>query len=81
MRRVLKPGGPLIVVVESSRSTSEALGGPKRRYERLEADWLVHYLMEEAGLTGVHAYPLLADGFLPRRVSIAWVGFKERVGR
>ncbi len=35
--------------------------------------------MEGAGLIGVRAYPLLAGGPLPRRTSVACVGFKEGV--
>jgi hypothetical protein len=52
----------------------------KWRYERIELDRVVHW-MEEAGLTCVRAYPLLADGSLPRWASIACVGFKEGVSR
>jgi hypothetical protein len=33
--------------------------------------------MEEAGLTGVRAYPLLSGGPLPRLTSVAYVGFKR----
>ena len=80
MARVLKPGGPL-VIAGSGRSMREALRCPKRCYERIAPNRLIHHWMGEAGLAGVRAYPLLADGPPPRRVGIAWVGCKEGVGR
>ncbi len=79
MARVLKPGGPLMVVV-TGRSVSDALLRLKWRYARIEPDRLVQW-MEEAGLTGVRAHPLLAGGSLPRRTSFACVGFKEGASR
>jgi SAM-dependent methyltransferase len=80
MARVLKPGGPL-VIAGSGRSMREALRCPKRCYERIGPNRLIHHWMGEAGLAGVRAYPLLADGLQPRRVGMAWVGCKEGVGR
>jgi SAM-dependent methyltransferase len=77
--RVLEPGGPLIIVV-TDRSISDALLRLNWRYERVEPDRLAHW-MEEAGLTGVLTYPLLAGGSLPHWASIACVGFKEGVSR
>jgi len=74
MARVLEPGGPLVIVV------TDAPLRLKRRHERIEPARLVHW-MEEAGLASVRTYPLLAGGSLPRRVSIACVGFKEGVSR
>lgn len=77
MARVLEPGGPLVIVV-TGRSISDALLRLKWRYERIEPHELVRW-MEEAGLTSVRTYPLLAGGSLPRWASIACVGFKEGV--
>ncbi len=79
MARVLKPGGPLVIVV-TSRSISDVLLRLKWRYERIEPDRLVHR-MEEAGLISVRTYPLLAGGSLPHWANIACVGFKEGVSR
>src|SRR5919112_447471 len=44
--------------------------------EHLARDRLM-FGMEGAGLIGVRVYPLLAGGPLPRRTSVAFVGFKE----
>ncbi len=75
MARVLKPGGPLVIVV-ISRSMPDTLLRVKWCHERIELERLV-IGMEEAGLTGVRAYPLLVGGPLPRRTSVAYVGFKR----
>ena len=75
MARVLKPGGPLVIVVVS-RSLPDTLLSVKWCHERIELERLV-IAMDEAGLTGVRAYPLLAGGPLPPRTSVAYVGFKR----
>jgi SAM-dependent methyltransferase len=79
MMRVLKPGGPLVIVV-TRVSVPDALLRLRWRYEPIDRELLVRG-MEEAGLTGVRAYPLLAGGPLPRRTSVACVGSKEGVSR
>jgi SAM-dependent methyltransferase len=73
--RVLKPGAPLVIVVVS-RSMADTLLSVKWCHERIEPERLV-IAMDEAGLTGVRAYPLLAGGPLPPRTSVAYVGFKR----
>jgi SAM-dependent methyltransferase len=77
MVRVLKPGGPLVVVA-TRRVVPDALLHPKWRHEHIAQDRLT-FGMEGAGLIGVRVYPLLAGGPLPRRTSVACVGFKEGV--
>jgi SAM-dependent methyltransferase len=77
MVRVLKPGGPLVVVA-TRRGVPDALSRPKWRHEHI-AQVRLMFGMEGAGLIGVRAYPLLAGGPLPRRTSVACVGFKEGV--
>jgi SAM-dependent methyltransferase len=77
MVRVLKPGDPLVIVA-TRRGVSDALLRPKWRHEHIAQDELM-LGMEEKGLIGVRAYPLLAGGSLPRRTSVACVGFKEGV--
>jgi ubiquinone/menaquinone biosynthesis C-methylase UbiE len=77
MVRVLKPGGLLVVVV-TRRGVQDALWPPKWRHEHIaQARLMVG--MEGVGLYGVRAYSLLAGGSLPRRMSVACVGFKEGV--
>ena len=75
MARVLTPGGPLIIVL-ISRSMPDTLSRVKWCHGRIELERLVSG-MEEVGLIGVRAYPLLAGGPLPRRTSVAYVGFKR----
>ncbi len=75
MVRVLKPGGPLVVVA-TRRGVPEALLRPKRCQEHIARDRLM-FGIKGAGLIGVRIYPLLAGGPLPRRTSVACVGFKE----
>jgi ubiquinone/menaquinone biosynthesis C-methylase UbiE len=75
MARVLKPGGPLVIVV-ISRSMPDTLLHVKWCHGRIELERLV-IAMEEAGLTRVRDYPLLAGGSRPRRTSVAYVGFKR----
>ncbi len=75
MARVLKPGGPLVIVV-ISQSMPDRLLRLKWCHERIEPQRLV-FGMEEAGLTGVRAHPLLTGGPLSRRMSVAYVGFKR----
>lgn len=75
MTRVLKPGGPLVIVV-TSRNVPETLSRVKWCSERSELEELV-FGMEEVSLTGVRAYPLLVGGLLPRWTSVAYVGFKR----
>jgi ubiquinone/menaquinone biosynthesis C-methylase UbiE len=77
MVRVLKPGGPL-VVVPTCRGVSDALLHPTCRYEHIAQDQLM-VGMEGAGVIGVRAYPLLAGDSLPPWTSVACVGFKEGV--
>jgi ubiquinone/menaquinone biosynthesis C-methylase UbiE len=77
MVRVLKPGGPLVVVA-TRRVVSDALLPPKWRHEHIIQDRLM-VGMERAGLIGVRAYPLLVGGPLPRQTSVACVGFKKGV--
>ena len=77
MVRVLKPGDPLVIVA-TRRGVPDALLRPKWRHEHIAQDELM-VEMEEKGLIGVRAYPLLAGGSLPRRMSVACVGFKEGV--
>ncbi len=77
MVRVLKAGGPLVVVA-TRRGVPDALLRPKWRPEHIAQDRLM-VKMEEAGVTGVRAYPLLTGGPLARRTSVACVGFKEGV--
>jgi ubiquinone/menaquinone biosynthesis C-methylase UbiE len=75
MARVLKPGGPLVIVVISC-SRPDTLLRVKWCHERIELERLV-IGMEEAGLTSARAYPLLAGGPLHRRTSVAYLGFKR----
>ena len=63
MVRLLKPGGPL-VVVPTCRDASDALLRPTCRHEHTLRDQLM-VGMEGAGLIGVRAYPLLAGDSLP----------------
>jgi ubiquinone/menaquinone biosynthesis C-methylase UbiE len=75
MARVLKPGGSLVIVV-ISRSMPDRLLRVNGCHQRIELERLV-FGMEEVGLTGVRAYPLLSGGPLPRRTGVAYVGFKR----
>ena len=75
MARVLKPGGSLVIVV-ISRSMPDRLLRVNGCHQRIELERLVSG-MEEVGLIGVCTYPLLAGGPLPRRTSVAYVGFKR----
>ena len=77
MVRVLKPGGPLVVVA-TRRGVPDAPLRPKRHPEHIAQDQLM-LGMEGAGLIGVRAYPLLTCGPLARQTSVAGVGFKEGV--
>ena len=77
MVRVLKPGGPLVVVATRC-VVPDALLRPKCRHEHITRDRLM-VGMEEAGLIGVRVYPLLVGGPLPRRTSVACMGFKKGV--
>ena len=74
MARVLKPGGPLVIAA-TRRGIPDALL-LRWRHKHIDRDRLVRE-MEEAGLIGVRAYPLLAGGPLPRRASVAYVGSKR----
>jgi ubiquinone/menaquinone biosynthesis C-methylase UbiE len=76
MVRLLKPGGPLVVATR--RGIPDAPLRPKWRHEHLAQERLM-FGMEEAGLIGLRAYPLLAGDALSRRTSVACVGFKEGV--
>ena len=75
MARVLKPGGPLVVIT-TRRGVLSALVRLRCRYSLTREEQLVRW-MEEVGLRDVGAYPLTAGGPLPRRVSVARVGFKK----
>lgn len=75
MARVLKPGGHMVIVA-TRRGIPDALLRLRWRHEHIDRDRLVRG-MEEAGLTGFRAYPLLAGGPLPRRASVAFVGSKR----
>ena len=77
MVRVLKPGGPLVVVA-TCRGVPDALLRPKWRHEHIAQDRLM-FGMEGAGLIDVRAYPLLTCAPLARRTSVAGVGFKKGV--
>jgi SAM-dependent methyltransferase len=77
MVRVLKPGGPLVVVA-TRRGVPDAPLRPTWRHEHIAKDQLM-VGMEGAGLIGVRAYPLLTGGPLARRTSVTCVGFKEGV--
>ena len=77
MSRVLKPGAP-VVVVATSRGIPDALLYLKRRHERIDR-YRLELGMEEAGLTGIRAYPLLVGSPLARRTSFACVGSKDAV--
>jgi demethylmenaquinone methyltransferase/2-methoxy-6-polyprenyl-1,4-benzoquinol methylase len=77
MVRVLKPGAPLVVVATRC-VVPDALLRPKCRHEHITRDRLM-VGMEEAGLIGVRVYPLLVGGPLPRRTSVACMGFKKGV--
>lgn len=74
--RVLKPGGPLIIV--AACGIHNVPWRPKSRHDHTTQPRLM-VGMEGAGLIGVRAYPLLACRSLPRRMSVAYVGFKEGV--
>ena len=76
MVRVLKPGGPLIIATH--HDVPGAPLRPTRHPEHIAKDQLM-VGMEEAGLIGVRAYPLLTCGPLARRTSVAGAGFKEGV--
>ena len=77
MSRVLKPDRPMVVVA-TRRGIPDALLRIRRRHERIDRDRL-ELGMEEAGLTGIRAYQLLAGGPLAGRTSFACVGSKEAV--
>lgn len=77
MSRVLKPDRPMVVVA-TRRGIPDALLRIRRRHERIDRDRL-ELGMEEAGLTGIRAYQLLAGGPLAVRTSFACVGSKEAV--
>ena len=77
MVRVLKPGGPLVVVA-TRRGVPDAPLHSKWPHEHIAQDQVM-VGMEEADLIGVRAYPLLTDGPLARRTTVAFVGFKEGV--
>ena len=77
MVRVLKPGGPLVVVATRG-GIHDAPLPPKWCHEHTTQEQLMAG-MEGVGLNGVRVYPLLAGGSLPRRTSVACVGFKEGV--
>jgi ubiquinone/menaquinone biosynthesis C-methylase UbiE len=77
MVRVLKAGGPLVVVA-TRRGIPDALLRPKWRPEHIAQDRLM-VGMEEAGVIGVRAYPLLVGDLRPRQTTVACVGFKEGV--
>ena len=77
MVRVLKPGGPLVVVA-THRGVPGAPLRQKWHPEHIAQDQLM-LGMERVGLIGVRAYPLLACGPLARRTGVAGVGFKEGV--
>ena len=77
MVRVLKPGGPLVVVA-TPHGIPDAPLRPKWYPEHIAQDQLM-LGMEGAGLIGVRAYPLLTCGPLARQTSVAGVGFKEGV--
>jgi SAM-dependent methyltransferase len=77
MVRVLKAGGPLVVVA-TRRGVPDALLRPKWRPEHIAQDRLM-VEMEEAGLIGVRAYPLLVGDLCPRQTTVACVGLKEGV--
>ena len=77
MVRVLEPGGPLVAVA-TRHGVHDAPWPPKWRHEHTtQARLMVG--MEGVGLYGVRAYSLLGGGPLPRRISVACVGFKEGV--
>ena len=75
--RVLKPGGPLVVVA-TRRGVSDAPLRPRWCHEHVAQDQLM-LGKEGVGLTDVCVYSLLAGGSLPRRRSVACMGFKEGV--
>jgi len=77
MVRVLKPGGPLVVVA-TRRGIPAAPWRPKWHPGHITQDQLM-LEMEGAGLIGVRAYPLLTCAPLARRTGVAGVGFKEGV--
>ena len=77
MVRVLKPGGPLVVVA-TRRGVPDMPLRLTWRHEHIAQDQLM-VGMEEAGLSGVRTYPLLTGGPLARRRSVTCVGFKEGV--
>ena len=77
MVRVLKPGGPLVVVATRC-VVPDALLPPKWRHEHITQDRLV-VGMGGTGLIGVRAYPLLVGGPFPRQTNVACVGFKKGV--
>lgn len=77
MVRVLKAGGPLVVVA-TRRGVPDAPLCTKWRHGHVAQDHLM-LGMEEVGLIDVCTYSLLDGGPLPRRRSVACVGFKEGV--
>jgi ubiquinone/menaquinone biosynthesis C-methylase UbiE len=77
MVRVLKAGGPLVVVA-THRGVPDAPLCTKWRHGHVAQDQLM-LGMEEVGLIDVCTYSLLDGGPLPRRRSVACVGFKEGV--
>ena len=77
MARVLEPGGPLVLVA-TRHGVHDAPWPQKWRHEHTtQARLMVR--MEGEGVYGVRAYSLLAGRSLPRRISVACVGFKEGV--
>ncbi len=74
MIRVLKPGAPLVVVA-TRPGVPDALLRPTWSHEHIAHTRLM-FETERAGLIGVRTYSLLAGGPLPRRTSVACVGFK-----
>lgn len=75
MARVLKPHGPVVIVV-TRRGLPDALLRLRWRHTRIDQARLMREA-EEAGFSEVRPHPLLAGGPLPRRTSVAYAGFKR----
>ena len=78
MTRVLRPHGPLAIVV-TRRGLPDTLLRLRWRHTRIDRARLTREA-EEAGFSEVRPHPLLAGCPLPRRTSVAYAEFKRPQG-